>query len=460
MSVAAGIKKYLERHGVNYGVHHLKDITSIDEVPRRLGVSPRAVIRAVALNDRFGLVLAVTAVADLPNLDVLGRMMGRKFEPATTAQVISVFRDCDGSFIPPMGEAYGVRTVLDDGLIENEFIYFSAGEATEVVQISSKDFFQLQSSAWLCSNYAIPIVLTKNESPDTHSGDQIERRVNVRELLQDVTRLPPMPKLAQQIVRLSTNPYAGAKELAKIVELDPSLAAQVMRYAQSPFFSYQGSVDSLNTAISRVLGFDMVMNLSLGLATAKPFRVQRNGPLGLDNFWRHAVFSAALAQSLCGELPAAIRPKPGLAYLAGLLHNFGHLLIGHVWKKEFTKLNDWVGADPTASVTGLELKLFDMHHGEIGALLLGDWGLPEEVVVAIREHHNAAYDGPHANYARLTRLVDHLLKAHGMGDATTSEPPPQLMSQLELNEVQILLVINRVLEGVEGLNAMSQTLAA
>lgn len=460
MGVATSIKRYLDRHGVSYGVHHLTGVTSVSEISERLGVSARAVVRGIALNDRFGLVLAVTSASEVANAEILSRLMGRKLEPATTAQVLSIFRDCDGAFIPPLGEAYGVRTIIDDSLVDNEFVYFCAGDATEVIQVTSKDFFKLQNSAWLCANFT-----TKAESgavlaPRSETGGQVESSVNIRSMLQDVTRLPPMPKMAQQIIRLSSNPYAGAKDLAKIVELDPSLSAQVMRYARSPFFAYQGEVDSLSVAISRVLGFDMVMNLTLGLATARPFRVQRTGPVGLDNFWRHAIYSGALAQSLCAEIPAAKRPKPGLAYLAGLLHNFGHLLIGHLLKREFAKLNESVAANPNVSIVDLELSMFEMHHGEIGALLLGDWGLPEEIVIATREHHNPSYDGAFATYSRLLQLVDHLLKVHGMGDATRSEVPPELLVALGITEVQTLLVMNRLLEGVEGLNSMAQTLAA
>lgn len=460
MGVATSIKRHLDRHGISYGVHHLTAVTSPEEIPKRLGVTAKSVIRATALNDRFGLIIAVTAANELPGVELLSKLMSRKLEPATTAQVLSVFRDCDGAFIPPLGEAYGVRTVVDDSLADNEFIYFCAGDAAEVIQLSAKDYFQLQNSAWLCSNFAVPAGHGSEEPAQIETGVNLERKVNVRNMLQDVTRLPPMPKMAQQIVRLSSNPYASTKDLAKIVEIDPSLSAQVMRYARSPFFAYQGEVDSLQVAISRVLGFDMVMNLALGLATAQPFRIQRTGPVGLDGFWRHAIYSAALCQSLCAEMPSAQRPKAGLAYLAGLLHNFGHLLIGHLLKREFAKLNEHIASNPDTPVTDLEIQMFDMHHGEIGALLLGDWGLPEEVVVAAREHHNESYSGAYCNYSRLVQLADHLLKAHGMGDAHTRTVPPTLLADLGITEVQTLMVMNRLLEGVEGLNSMAHALAA
>lgn len=460
MGVASTIKRFLDRNRVAYGDHVLLSVTSVEDIATKLGVAAGAVISAIPMNDRFGLILAIVASDEAVDFDALSQVMGRKFEPASTAQVLAVFRDCDGAFIPPLGEAYGVRTIIDDRLTENDSVYFGAGDATEIIQISTKDYLSVQRTAWLCSNFT----KKRFESSATESSPANDitavSQVHLRTLIKDVNRLPPMPRIAQQIIRLAANPAASAKDLAKVVEVDPALAAQVMRYARSPLFGYQGEVESIQVAISRVLGFDMVMNLALGLATAKALRIQRTGPYGLDSYWRHAVYSAALAQAIVAELPASTRPKPGLAYLAGLLHNFGHLLMGHLAKKEFAKLNELALTRPDIPVSEIESRLFDMDHCELGAWLLNDWGLNEEVVVAAREHHNPTYNGPHAIMVQIIDLSSRMLKTHGMGDGAAGDMSPELLAKLNLTEVQALVVMNRVLEGCEGLNAMAQQMAA
>jgi len=209
------------------------------------------------------------------------------------------------------------------------------------------------------------------------------------------------------------------------------LAAQVIRYARSPFFSYQGKIDSIQHAISRVLGFEMVMNLALGIATARPFKMPVIGSLGLNAFWRHAVYSATLVQALSRELPAASRPPAGLAYLAGLLHNFGFLLLGHLFKREYCILSNLVNDNPDVPLLELEHSALGIEHGELGALLLEQWNLPEEIIVAVREHHREDYNGPHAVYPQLVMLADHMLKDLDMGDASTNELPPQLLDKQE-----------------------------
>jgi HD-like signal output (HDOD) protein len=174
-----------------------------------------------------------------------------------------------------------------------------------------------------------------------------------------------MPSLAQKIMQLNANPYAHADDLAKLVEKDPSLAAQIIRYAQSPFYGYQGKISSIRQAISRVLGYDMVMNIALGVASARPFKIQLDGPIGLNAFWRHATYSATVAQSLCGLIPREHRPQPGTAYLAGLLHNFGFLVLGHSFPEEFTKLHNAIIKEPETPIIELEQRILGVTHTEV-----------------------------------------------------------------------------------------------
>jgi len=305
-----------------------------------------------------------------------------------------------------------------------------------------------------------PEIKTKESSVGLPSQDDGAPLLDIKPRIEKIDKLPPMPEMTQKIIRLSSDPNASVGALVKVVELDPSLAAQIMRYASSPFFGYQGKIDSVTTAIARVLGFSMVVNLALGVTAAKPFKIPRNVPLGLENFWRHAIFSAALVQALSSALNEELRPPAGLAYLSGLLHNFGHLLLGHLFKKEFLILNKFVASEPETPVVEIEKKIIGTDHGQIGAWLMQAWKLPEEVVIATREHHNEAYNGPHAVYPQLVMLADHLLKGQGIGDAPHGNIPAAILDSLELGEYQVTMLANRVLEDCDALDRMAQQLAS
>ncbi|MFP5504986.1 MAG: HDOD domain-containing protein [Gammaproteobacteria bacterium] len=301
------------------------------------------------------------------------------------------------------------------------------------------------------------------------ASEQLTLAGEIRRRIEQVYELPPMPEMARQVLQLRNNPDASIADLAAIVELDPSLSAQVVRYAASPFYAYRGRIDSIHDAITRVLGFDMVMNMALGLATGKSFRNPCEGPLGLHAFWRHAVYSATLVQALAKRMPPSQRPQPGMVYLAGLLHNFGFLLLGHLFPPEFKLLNKLVAAHPESPVTALERcvlgmgqaqNLLEMGHARIGSWLMQSWQMPAEIIITLQEHHNPAYAGDHAVFPHLVMIADHVLKGRDIGDAPDGELPPMSLEVAGLAEDTVREVVEQLFENCGALDSMAQQLAA
>lgn len=287
-----------------------------------------------------------------------------------------------------------------------------------------------------------------------------EPLLDIRGRIEALDRLPPMPEMTQKILRLSGDPDAQAKELVGIVELDPGLAATVIRYARSPFFNYRGKVDSVYTAVTRVLGYNTVMNLALGATAARSFKIPRQIPLGLDAFWKHAVYTAALCQALSALVEGEQRPPGGIAYLAGLLHNIGHLVLGHLFRAEFLILNKHIGAGPERPICIIEHEILGMDHGEIGALLAEAWRLPDEIVTAIRYHHRMDFTGHHAVYPQLVALADCLLRDQGIGEGAPGVEAAGLFAELGISEYQAMAHLTRLFEGNDGLESMARQFAS
>lgn len=462
MAIAQKIKSYLDKRRVLYDVHELIPFISLLQAAEIGNIQPECIAKGVVLRDELGLLLVVLPASNGVDVDALSKMLHRKVELANEEEIKGAFPDCLPRFIAPIGEAYGMRTIVDDSLVGAVTIYFSAGDAACLIEVSGKDFFGLLGNVRFARRFTLPVTdRKKSEGSDSTSsteGSDVESEIKRR--LQQIDKLPAIPQMARQIIELRTNPNANSEMLAKIVELDPSLSAQVIRYARSPFFSYQGKIDSIHTAISRVLGFEMVLNLALGIATAQSFKIPTIGPLGLNAFWRHATFSAALVQALSRELTPSLRPPAGLSYLAGLLHNFGHLLVGHLFKREYCMLCNLASDNPNVPLIEHERVVLGAEHGELGAWLLERWNMPQEIIVAVREHHREDYDGPHAVYSRLVLLADRMLRGLSMGDAPTNELPPRLLDILGLKEIQTVMIMGRILEGMTDLNVMAKTLAA
>jgi len=275
---------------------------------------------------------------------------------------------------------------------------------------------------------------------------------SVEERIKRVYELPPMPELGRRILKLQSDPNASAHELADIIQLDPSLAAQVVRYANSSCCGYTDRATNIQEVISQVLGYDMVMHLAIGLAAGRSFCIPKNGPLGLKKFWEQAILSAVLVQRLGAAIPASLRPAPAQAYLGGLLHDFGVLLLGHLFPPEFHLLNKMAQANPKQSVAELECRLLGMGearemlamgHAHIGAWLMEVWYMPTPLRIALLEHHNSEYQGECDVLVHLIQLSDFLLQ-HGEESSGKCEFPKFSLHRLQLSPEQAQQVFAQV----------------
>lgn len=271
--------------------------------------------------------------------------------------------------------------------------------------------------------------------------------------IKQISELPTLPEIVRQLLELQSNSNATVQQLTNIIENDPVSSMQILKYANSVFFNSARKIESLENAIN-LFGFDNAINCSLSLATAKKFTIPLDGPIGMREFWKHAIYSAQLMQILAKKIPAENAPKPGLAYLAGLLHNFGYLLLGHAFPNEFKQLNNSLKSMTEPDVLQVESTLLGIHHYQLAVWLMRKWGLPTEILTAVFEHHNETFRGKHYEYANLALLTDRILFAHGIGDADTDELPPRILTTLNIDHIVVRNATNELWElqtGIDGL---------
>ncbi|MBI5040391.1 MAG: HDOD domain-containing protein [Gammaproteobacteria bacterium] len=469
MQLATRIRSHLEKQRKNYAVIPHAPTQTLGEAATAVHIDPRHLARAVLLQDSRGLLLAVLPSNHLIDFHALRELLGCDCKPAPAEQVVSVFSDCEAGCVPPLGEPYGVPVVIDKQFAHSNPVHFEAGYHHSLVRMQGSEF-QALHHAGLQAAISRPLsVLESRDVRDFMLPGELDKHhpltdlrplEDIRRQIERIDRLPAMPEMANRLLRLHNNPKATIDDLTNIIQADPSLTAQVIRYARSAFFGYHGKVESLTEAVTRVLGFDTVFNMALGLAASRTFHNPADGPLGLQAFWRHATYSAALAQTLANAIGPRLPLKPGLAYLVGLLHNFGFLLAGHLFRAEFFLLNRVVAANPQIPVPLIERRVLGIEHTQIGAWLMSAWNMPEAVTLGCREHHNEFYAGDQAEYVHLMLCVDHLLRAHGIGDGADGAPPTAILNALGLDLDKARQITEKLLESTETLDAMARQLAA
>lgn len=283
--------------------------------------------------------------------------------------------------------------------------------------------------------------------------------LTLRARIEQLTDLPPVPEVARKILQLRVSPQQDTSALAAVIELDPSLSAQVLRYARSSLYGYKGRLDTTEDAISRVLGYELVLNLALALATARPFQIAREGPLGHNNYWGTAVKCAVVSQTIAYRVPTRLGCRPSVAYLAGLLHNFGLLVLGHLYPEPYAHLNQIVEEAPECDLDMVEIQLFGMTHGEAGARALRFWELPDELVVTALKCHDTGYRGLYETFAHVVGLAKHLLR--DPSDASPIDALPSLSLQvLELGTDTMAGIANKIVSATSAIDSMLNRVAA
>ncbi|MBB1091993.1 HDOD domain-containing protein [Rhodopseudomonas palustris] len=247
---------------------------------------------------------------------------------------------------------------------------------------------------------------------------------DVRTLIGNSRDLPPLPQITRRLLDLQRSPEATAKQLADIVELDPLLTGQLLRWANSAYYAVRQQVVTVQDAIVRVLGFETALSLALGLTALVPLRTPNHGALGRDAVWQHGMLCSALMQRLRLLLPPdPPRPSVGLTQTAGLTHNVGYLILGHLLTDAFEFVSQLIQQNPVLELPVMERFALGVDHTQLGLWLFDEWQMPAALRCVVREHHNVGYQGEHEQLVLLTWLADHLL-AHtsaGLGPPRSPE---------------------------------------
>ncbi len=278
---------------------------------------------------------------------------------------------------------------------------------------------------------------------------------DIHQKISKVEQLPLLAGVAAQILELAANPNADVQQLVNIIEVDLILAAQVIRWSHSPVYRHHGKIASVHDAVTRVLGFDFVLDVALSLTTLEPLHVNPKGVLGTKMIAQHALLSVQLMQALSQRMPEAIRPAAYETFVAALLHNIGFSLFAHYFEREFNNLNKIFVKNPTLELIKIEKFLFNLDHSLLGAWLMQAWNMPEFLVNVVYHHHNPYYQGEYYQLNQLTYLSDCLLGSLGIGDAQNQRCPASVYASLQLTQPACEEALGQVLQNIDQIKLMA-----
>ena len=458
MPVAAVIEELLQKFDIEFAVsqvHPNADLSSL-----------AGAAKASILQDSAGKVQVIYSADSILDLEALCRLTDRNLKPFSQEDTQALCRDLSLDHLTAVPQALGFPLVIDQQLLDETELKLDSGNHEDVININIAQFKKLAAEATSGKIAIRESELVKGSLDDAGDVEQITAAVGsftqlrIKQRLEETLEFPPLPETAQRIIKLRVDPNADIKDLTDIVETDPALAAQVVSWAASPYYAAPGKIKSVHDAIVRVLGFDLVLNLSLGLALGKTLNLPRDHAKGFTPYWHQAVYAAAAMEALVGAIPPKQRPTMGLAYLSGLLHNFGYLILAEVFPPYFSNICRYQEANPYSNHSHIERHLLGVTREQLGSWLMRLWNMPTEVCTALRFQNESGYQGEDNAYANLLFVALHMLRRHGIGDAPLAPISEELFERLHLDREKAEEAIARVMEGAADLNNMASNMAA
>ena len=240
--------------------------------------------------------------------------------------------------------------------------------------------------------------------------------IEISKLLKGID-IPPCPAVLGALMLELQRDDMNVARISKLITQDVSLAAGIMKIANSSFFQPMRQLGSINEALA-FLGFGQVFNLLVKEVLEKS--LSESAPLHLERYWDSAAYTAAACAHLSHALPGTNRDN---AYCFGLFHDCGIPLLMRRFP-DYRSTLQLANEDQKGHFTRIEEVRHGTQHAVIGHLLSRNWGLPPAVSQAILCHHDYSIfnNNPDLPKESLTLIAINLIAEHVVGRFLRESP--------------------------------------
>ena len=198
-------------------------------------------------------------------------------------------------------------------------------------------------------------------------------------------KLPPFSPILNKLLASLAGEDVSFSKLGDLIEKVTVVAGNIIHLVNSALYARRATITSVRHALA-LLGMDKVRNTLLGMSISRMWSQVKTPPVwSMARFNRHSAAVAILSDQIAARIPAVNYPEG--AFVGGLLHDLGRLLIALGLPDEFTRLVK-LHEQTDRSWTECELELLGFTHAELSAEALEIWKFPQEVQLAVRDHHH------------------------------------------------------------------------
>ncbi len=243
---------------------------------------------------------------------------------------------------------------------------------------------------------------------------KIESALKSREILTDpamqrlvteIDALPVIPSVFQAIEGELRKEEPSISKIADLISKDVGLVAKILKLINSPYFGLPSNIKSISQAIS-LLGLETIKTLILGTHLFSMYDEKALPKLSLSLLWEHSFRVSNIAR-LIAEKENLDRNTIIHVRMAGLLHDVGKLILAHSFPEKYKLVLDKI-RETKSPINICEMSVFGTTHAQMGAYLMGLWGVSGEVVHGIGYHHSYdKYDFSIPMIVSVADMIDH-----------------------------------------------------
>lgn len=224
--------------------------------------------------------------------------------------------------------------------------------------------------------------------------------MNVVDYAAEAAELFVLPETVTSLKQVIDDEQSTVDDIARLITFDPTLAAQLLKLANSALYKFPNRIDTISKAI-QIIGTKALYDLAVSYGVAKTFASVNANIIDLDKFWEQSLSCALLAKYI-GEHKRLREPER--LFVAGLLHNIGELAMVQT-HPEMASQCAAINKNTTPRV--MQQTLCGFTFAQLSAEIMTAWGLPDELIELVTDVHHKLFpaDDPATQIMQLSYVL-------------------------------------------------------
>jgi len=275
-------------------------------------------------------------------------------------------------------------------------------------------------------------------------------KATVLETLKRSAAIPSMPQVVVRFLEIMQDPEFSYRDLVKVLSADPGTVSEVLRLSNSALFGVRNKVVSLQQALT-LLGPKRTRSILLGRYLVDAMSKTKVEGLDMSYFWRRSLATSVMASRLAESKASRFRDE---AFISGLLADIGIPILAEAFTEKYAPVVVKFCPNGESIHPEDEQEAVELTHGEVSAMVLSHWSLPDEICKAVNLHQSShPGDGDSATIAKMLHAADTISKAlcEVSHSACVADACIEAMAMVDGDGTELLHLLPKVERDIEDL---------